>query len=223
MSDKNVVTATITLYRAVTTHPLYQYDYGQVLMIEGVELPQVYEVHFANQETGGTTITQIGGADGVSIPDELLLSGSDIWAFLFLHEGDDDGETEYKIHIPVKERPQPSDEEPTPVEQSAITQAIAALNDAVESTGADAASAREDADRAESYAVGGTGTRQDEDIDNAKYYSELAAQSAETAGYAWFDIDDSDGEMYVTVANNLDNDLTFAIDEASGELEVIIK
>jgi len=31
-----------------STEPLYQWDYGQRLIITGVELPQAYEVHFSN-------------------------------------------------------------------------------------------------------------------------------------------------------------------------------
>ena len=118
-------------YRTITANPLYQWDYGQILKITGIDLPETYEVHFSNQEINGETITQIGDANGVSIPDELLATGSDIWAFLYLHEGESDGETEYKIQIPVKKRPRPSDTEPTPEEQSTITQVVAALNNAV--------------------------------------------------------------------------------------------
>ena len=47
------------------------------------------------------------------------------------------------------------------------------------------------ATKAESYAVGGTGTRQYEDIDNAKYYSIVAQQGAGEAGYLYFFIDEN--------------------------------
>ena len=93
----------------------------------------------------------------------------------------------------------------------------------MEQTGEDEESARANATLAESYAIGGTGTREGEDADNAKHYAEVSAQNADAAGYAFFEIDDEDGEMYVTVANGLDNDLTFEINENTGELEVIIK
>lgn len=202
---------------------LWQHDYGQTLKIDGLDLPEVYEVHFSNTEEIGSTKTQIGTADGVTIPDEYLTSGEPVYVFIYLHDGETDGETEYKAKLPVRKRPRPSDVEPTPQEQSAITQAIAALNVAVEHTEENAESAGHSADLAQSYAIGRTGIREGEDTDNAKHYSELAAQSAEAAGYAFFEIDDEDGEMYVTVANNLDNDLTFAINESTGNLEVIVK
>lgn len=110
----------------------WQYDYGQVLQFDGIDLPEAYQVHFSNKPMAGETITQIGGADGVSVPDQFFQSGEAVYAWVYLHEGEDDGETVYMVTIPVKKRPQPSDEVPTPVEQSAIDQAIAALNIAVE-------------------------------------------------------------------------------------------
>lgn len=114
------------------TDELWQYDYGQILKFSGLELPDAYEVHFSNQPLTGETITQIGNADGVTIPDQFLQSGEVVYAWVYLHAGEDDGETEYMVTIPVSKRPEPSDEQPTPVEQSAIDQAIAALNIAVE-------------------------------------------------------------------------------------------
>ena len=57
---------------------------------------------------------------------------------------------------------------------------------------------------------------------NAKYYAEVAQQGAEEAGYVWFDIDDQTGEMMVTITDNLAEDVTFAINENIGELEVTV-
>ena len=67
------------------THPLYQYDYGQKLIIDGVDLPQAYEVHFSNSDFGNSR-TSIGNSEGVDIPDELLLSGEDIKFWIYLHK-----------------------------------------------------------------------------------------------------------------------------------------
>ena len=110
----------------VQTEPLWQYDYGQVLKITGLELPASYEVHFSNAPDGVAT-TSIGNDDGVSIPDIYLTRG-DVYAWLYLHTGENDGETVYQIEIPVRKRASVSDQQPTPVQQDAITQAIAALN-----------------------------------------------------------------------------------------------
>jgi hypothetical protein len=171
----------------------------------------------------------LGNADGVDIPDACLTSGEPIYAWVFLHTGEDDGETEYTVSIPVIARAEPSDIEPTPVQQDAITQAIAALNSGVtraetaaESAEDDATDAAASATLSESWAVGGTGTRPGEDSDNAKHYAEVAQHGAEEAGYAWFDIDDETGEMMVTVTDNLAEDVSFEINENTGELEVIV-
>ena len=110
--------------------PLYQYDYGQRLILSGVELPESYEVHFSNSETGSSK-TSVGNATGVDIPDEFLTSGENVHVWLFLHDGESDGETEYKGVINVYKRARPTNAAPTPVQQDAITQAIAALNAAV--------------------------------------------------------------------------------------------
>ena len=128
--ELNITQADIS-QRLCFTSALYQWDYGQILLPTGVELPTAYEVHFAVPNTD-TTMTVIGGADGVAIPDELLQSSGQIVAYIYLHSGEDDGETEYKINIPVKSRPQPSDYEPTPVEQDVITQTIGAVQSAMD-------------------------------------------------------------------------------------------
>lgn len=117
--------------KTASGYHLYQYDYGQRLVFPDLDLPEAYEVHFAS-DGDAQTITMIGNADGVLIPDQLLLSPGNLKVYIYLHEGEDDGETEYKALIPVIGRPEPSDLEPTPVQQDAITQAIAALNTAVE-------------------------------------------------------------------------------------------
>ena len=130
----NVITATYNGTGRYKTQPLYQYDYGQLLKINGVELPSAYEVHFSNAIHGNAT-TQIGNADGVSIPDMYLLSGQTVYAWLFLHSGADDGETEFIITIPVLPRAKPTDQQPTPVQQSAIDEAILALQQALYEAG----------------------------------------------------------------------------------------
>lgn len=179
---------------------LWQWDYGQVLKIEGLELPEAYEVHFANADSTGETKTSLGTADGVSIPDEYLLSGQTIYAWIFLHDAETDGETVYKITIPVHKRPQPSDIEPTPVQQDVITQAIAALNHAVTQTGEDVETtaghvteASAQADRAETAA------------DEAEASADRAEQAASTAGYMYFYIDDQ-GHLIYNRTDNTDAD-----------------
>ena len=126
----NIITAQLKQGEETRTVPLWQYDYGMVLLPIGVELPDAYEVHFANIKDS-TSVTTIGNASGADIPDSVLLSGKNINAYIYLHTGEDDGETVYHVIIPVNNRARPTNATPTPVQQDVITQTIAALNAAV--------------------------------------------------------------------------------------------
>jgi hypothetical protein len=133
----NVITATFGNAKATRTAQAYQFDYGQILKFTDIALPSTYEVHFANKEAGGNSVTQLGDSDGVSIPDSLFQSGEYIYAWVYLHTGESDGETVYKTTIPVIKRARPTNETPTPVQHDVITETIAALQAAVESIPAD--------------------------------------------------------------------------------------
>lgn len=128
----NTINAPIGARRKVKTNPLYQYDYGQKLVLKGVDLPMAYEVLFGQDGTELKPV--IGDENGVNIPDEFLLNGENVKAYVFLHTGEDDGETEYEITIPVNPRPKATDEPIEPVDQNIIEQAIAVLNIAVDKT-----------------------------------------------------------------------------------------
>lgn len=109
----------------------YQYDVTQILVISGLELPEYYEVDFCN--VGDTqTITMVGTADGVAIPDEFLATGKRVKAYIVV-QGEDDGavETRYEVTIPVNKRPERTDIQPTPAEQQQIDSLVAALEAAV--------------------------------------------------------------------------------------------
>lgn len=190
----NIVTATFSegCTSVTVDKPLYQYDYGQILTFEGLDLPDAYEVHFSNtSNASGTAKTQIGTADdGVNIPDEYLVTGSYVYAFVYLHTGEDDGETEYTVTIPVRKRPSIIPEPVTPQEQSVITQAIAALQSAVARTEDLSDQAEESAETASQKAneahQSATEAEQSassalESATNAGISEALAAESAESA------------------------------------------
>ena len=213
--------------RRTVTAEIFQYATGQVLRIEGLDLPQTFHVDFSNYETRESSKPKIGSGSVVDIPGEYLRTGLPVYAFIVLSEGPEDSATEYVVQIPVRRRPQPTDAAPDPEEQSVIDELIAELNAGVEAAEACAEEAAGHADDAgdsatlaESWAVGGTGTRQGEDQNNAKHYAELAAMGAEESGYAWFDVNDADGKMYVYISDNLSEDVHFAVNEAAGILEV---
>ena len=128
----NITTVYFTGGRTGKAQSLTQYDYGQILQFSGIDLPEIYEVYFSNDPTTpGKAKKQIGTASGVTIPDEYLLTGLPVYAWVYVHTGDSDGETVYSVMIPVRQRAEPTPEEPTPVQQDAITEAIAAMQEMV--------------------------------------------------------------------------------------------
>ena len=94
---------------------LWQWDYGQVLRIQGLHLPSMVEIHFSLQETGGTSASRVGvtkdGVTDVIIPDSMLENDGatkdyDMFAFVYLTDATS-GQTEYKINLQVESRPKP--------------------------------------------------------------------------------------------------------------------
>lgn len=125
----NVITAYLHGRGTCTTAAVYQYDSGMILKISGVELPDAYTVDYANSVTG-SSISQVGGADGVTIPDQFFVPGSTIHAWVVL-SGTGYAVTRYHIMIPISPRAVRTNDEPSPSQQSALDEAIAALNNAV--------------------------------------------------------------------------------------------
>lgn len=127
----NIITACFGGTRFTNTRPAWLIDHGMVLQIKGVELPDVYEVDFANSKAE-TATRVLGNTDGVVIPDQYFLNNAkQIYAWVYLTTGDS-GFTTLQITIPLSQRPDVSTEPPTPQETDLIEQAIAALNDGVE-------------------------------------------------------------------------------------------
>lgn len=162
-------------YKSVTG--LWQWDYGQVLRIQGLNLPKAVEIHFSLQESGGEAKKRVGftkdGATDVVIPESMLeneepLGNYDIFAFIYLTD-DTSGQTEYKICMPVKARPKPEAFD-KPEDGEIFREAIKAVNNAADR-----------AETAEKQAEGWAHGREDmpdREEDNAMYYAEKAAQTA---------------------------------------------
>lgn len=104
---RNIITANFSGGTSATTAPLWQWDYGQVLCITGIDLPAAFEVHFSTNKTGGVSTTAVGADGQVTIPNVLLTIGKNINAWIYLSDSEGEGETEYSILIPVKARPMP--------------------------------------------------------------------------------------------------------------------
>lgn len=156
---------------------LWQYDYGQVLRIQGLHLPSAVEVHFSLQETGGTSVSRVGvtkdGVTDVVIPDSMLENDGadrtyDMFAFIYLTDTTS-GQTKYKIKLRVESRPEP--EVPGGGEDPDI------FHEVVQKVAEYADQASESEKQAEGWAHGR------EDLperaqDNAKYYAGQAAADA---------------------------------------------
>lgn len=148
MRNSSLITATLNDLAVAFTEPLYQWDEGMKLKIEGIDLPTAYEVHFSNDPNFGTSGTMIGGADGVTIPTSVLEDGGNVYAYLYLHDEATDGYTSARITIPVYRRPEVEDGEVSEEERTAIAQAITALNEAVAQTAQDVNDANASAETA---------------------------------------------------------------------------
>lgn len=221
-----IVNVTFSGNTFATTERLWQYDYGQKLLISDLDLPEFYEVHFASS-ADGNAIVNVGDATGVDIPDKFIRVHGYIYAWLFLHDDTAEGHTKYQIKIPVEKRAKPPEDPPSSEQRDALAQAIDALNTATgqaEEAAGEAEehkiSAEEAATLSQSWAEGGTGTRMNEDYDNSKFYAQVAQQGAAKSGYAYFYTDPETGEIIVTVADNLNEDVRFEINETTGEMEV---
>lgn len=159
---------------------LVQWNYGQILRIQGLHLPSAVEIHFSLQETGGEAEVRIGvtkdGVTDVQIPDFVFENKGalrDYTAYAFIYPSDIySGETIHKIVLNIKARPKPKGFI-TPSDEDLFHKTIEVVNNAMnKSEGFSKVS--------ESYAHGGTGIRPTEETDNAKYYKEQADESAKS-------------------------------------------
>lgn len=140
---------------------LWQYDYGQILRITGVEFPKAVEIQFSLNEKSGSTITRIGttvdGVTEVQIPDELLKNEGhsqdySIYAYIYLTD-ETSGNTEYQIVLHVKSRTKPENpsEEPLP-EPNIFHETIVAVNASAERAETAEKKAKASATEASKYA-----------------------------------------------------------------------
>lgn len=214
----NIITAVFTGCNprfAAATPMSYQWDKGQILKIIGLSIPSGTLADFV---INGDSVTQmISVADKVAtvaVPDALFEEAGAYMIYIRYREDDATQETEYMILLTVLERAKPDDYgDPTPAEQTLFQTVIDTVEEGVQD-------AQDAAVLAESWAVGGTGTRAGEDYNNSKFWAEMAAQQAAEGGFVYFEIA-YPGDLMMTRSDNLDDDIDFAIND-SGELEVTL-
>ena len=118
--------------RSVVTTPQYMWSKGQILLIEGLDLPTAFRVYFSNKKKGkGVSKPVLGQYNVCLIPDEYFEKNKNIKAWVMV-VGEDHREIEYDIEIPIIDTSKTEDEDPDSTEISIVDQAINALNDAVQ-------------------------------------------------------------------------------------------
>ena len=210
------------------------------------------EVHFSVRKSGGTAkelVAVVGDSITVHVPDELLENkgtSRDYTIYAFVYPvGETSAETVARIAIPVRSRPKPEYYEADPEELRPFDDIVAAVAADAAAAAASAAAAADseqnasasEANAAESEdAAADSARRAAESAQNAEdsednaaaseasahHWADVAQQGAEESGFAWFDINDEDGNIYVTVTANLAETTSFAINEETGMLEVIV-
>lgn len=150
---------------------VWQYDYGQVLQVEGLTVDDVTELDFATSTTA--TYAKVLAAAKVSdkvmqvtIPDDFLINSGkkqdyNLYVWVFVVDGES-GETTHRITIPIKSRPPREDFSGDPSTESnpfdsaiiAVNNAAGAASTAAENAAASEAAAQDILDAIEKAIVG---------------------------------------------------------------------
>lgn len=183
--DITYIRAVFGALRSTVTKPLYKIDSGVILQIAGItDLPEYFNVDFSNSEKG--TATRMLGHDGEAIiPDALLKTGLPIFCWIYVIN-ETTGRTVYSVKIPVKQRSNVEDPQPTPEQSDIITQAINALNSAGDSASQSASEAQTYAERAETASESAEASQESatQSATSSQQSAEIASQSAANASGA---------------------------------------
>ena len=131
--ENRIVTAVFKGSKNTKVSDVWQWDYGQILRIQGLDLPTAVEVHFA-VSGASESITRIGttkdGVTDVVIPDSLIETGKNLVAYVYLRDSAS-GNTEYQIDMLVTKRAKPEAYN-TPEDKELFGQAVEAVNAAAD-------------------------------------------------------------------------------------------
>lgn len=193
--ENKIVTAIFKDSTHTKVSGVWQYDYGQILRIQGLDLPAAVEVDFA-VAGASESIARIGttkdGVTDVVIPDSLIETGNNLVAYIYLRDSAS-GNTEYQIDMLVTKRAKPEAYD-TPEDKELFGQAIEAVNaaaDRAEKAGKTAQEAAQKAgldaeqtaqDRVEVAKMVETVTDISEQVKKVEELSNKAQESATQAG-----------------------------------------
>ncbi len=131
--ENKIVTAIFKDSTHTKVSDVWQYDYGQILRIQGLDLPTAVEVDFA-VAGASESIARIGttkdGVTDVVIPDSLIETGKNLVAYIYLRDAES-GNTEYQIDMLVTKRAKPEAYD-RPEDKELFGQAIEAVNTAAD-------------------------------------------------------------------------------------------
>lgn len=131
--ENRIVTAVFKGSKNTKVSDVWQWDYGQVLRIQGLDLPTAVEVDFA-VAGASESIARIGttkdGVTDVVIPDSLIETGKNLVAYIYLRDSAS-GNTEYQIDMLVTKRAKPEAYD-RPEDKKLFGQAIEAVNTAAD-------------------------------------------------------------------------------------------
>ena len=102
--NENIIHVALNGEFNAETDPLWQYDYGQVLVFDDVDLSGEFEAHFGNDMHKDAHCV-IGSNNEVEIPDECLRSGKNVLCWIVLRPTENISNTQYIVRIPVRNRP----------------------------------------------------------------------------------------------------------------------
>lgn len=131
--ENRIVTAVFKGSKNTKVSDVWQWDYGQILRIQGLDLPTAVEVDFA-VAGASESIPRIGttkdGVTDVVIPDSLIETGKNLVAYIYLRDSAS-GNTEYQIDMLVTKRAKPEAYD-RPEDKELFGQAIEAVNAAAD-------------------------------------------------------------------------------------------
>lgn len=186
--------------RKVLAGKLWQYDYGQVLRIQGGNLNKVQEIQFALEETGADAMPRFGvtkdGVTDVVIPDVMLENNDfevDYPFYVFIYNRDDaSGETVEKFALNVLARSKPENFT-APEDTKLFQEAIKTVNESAERAEKSEQQAAEHAEQTKADAQKTTADRQEveklvesvsgisEQVETVKGYAEQTQTAATNA------------------------------------------
>ena len=114
--------------------PIWQWNYGQILQLHGLDLPKATEVHFSHSNIVGDALIRIGTTTDkiteVAIPETFLEHYGTVTAYVYCSTVEH-GQTEYKTYFKIEARAKPEAWD-KPEDAEIFHEAIEAVNESAD-------------------------------------------------------------------------------------------